>query len=683
MPGIIGDKERLDSWKEIATYLRRDQRTAIRWSKQNGLPVHRIPGSTSVFAIREELDAWLTARSPEADSLSVLPIQSTNERPEKPSDPDIRQITSRPKHAALHARPYQWLVMSASVGIVLASVALALVFSKKNGTLPGNSGTRALPSFDIQHVILSQDFDRFRIRTEAFLDVRPEIGRRKDHLFEWRNIPGQVRGISDVAAMSGGFGHSLAVKTDGTVWAWGWENLSDTEPKHKHPYPEQIHTSKPVHVQTVAGGGNHSLALADDGTVWAWGSNRVFELGDGTTLPRRTPVQVAGLADVIAIAAFDSYSLALKKNGTVWIWGGDSRTDRVLHKVPTQVEGLEDVTSLTAGEGFFLALKSDGTVWSWGDNRDGCLGEGTNRDRRIPGRVASLSGVKAISAGAHHVAALKQDGSVWTWGQNAYGELGDGSLTDHRIPALVPGLDRVVAIAAGPQHTFALREDGVVWAWGQNYYGVLGDGTPQDRPTPKPVQGLSGVAAIATGGQQGLARKNDGSVWTWGWNEYGQLGEHAVREMQDSGTMVRTVDYRPRSGPSWALSGNGLPWILFDQSARRILLQPGRFATLAWGASVGYDVVSDGPYAITGAFQRANSFLGSGDGVDVLILVDCDEAHPLWKKHIGSRDTESKAFALNTTLRRGQVLRFVVFSAQSDKDGNSDETSLEAAVDRQ
>jgi len=247
---------------------------------------------------------------------------------------------------------------------------------------------------------------------------------------------------------------------------------------------------------------------------------------------------------------------------------------------------------------------------------------------------------------------------------------------------LVPGLNDVTAIAAGAQFTLALRSDGTVWAWGQNYYGALGDGAYQDRPTPKPVSGLSGVVAIAAGQKHALARKSDGSIWSWGCNEYGQLGEESVREMQNGGTTLKTINYKPASGPTYALTGNGLPWILFDRTAGRILLQPGKFATSPWGAAVGYAVAADGNHKIVGAFERANSFLGSGDGVDVAIFVDGRDAQPLWTTHIGSRETERKQFSLSAQLRRGQVVRFAVFAAKG-KNGDCDETSLEATIDLQ
>ena len=90
----------------------------------------------------------------------------------------------------------------------------------------------------------------------------------------------------------------------------------------------ETNRSTPVQVQgltgviAVAAGIGHTVALKQDGTVWAWGSNVFGELGDGTTSSRGTPVQVQGLTGVTAIAASSmAHSVALKQDGTVWTWG--------------------------------------------------------------------------------------------------------------------------------------------------------------------------------------------------------------------------------------------------------------------------------------------------------------------------------------------------------------------------
>ncbi len=158
----------------------------------------------------------------------------------------------------------------------------------------------------------------------------------------------------------------------------------------------------------IACGGNHTISLKSDGTVWAWGRNGDGQLGYGTDTYSKTPVQVKtdskgnDFGDVTAIAGGFFHTIALKKDGTVWAWGdsrGQLTTDS---KTPVQVSGLSGVTAIAGGGYHSLALKSDGTVWAWGYNGGGQLGDGTKTDSNTPVQVSSLSGVTAIAGGGFH-----------------------------------------------------------------------------------------------------------------------------------------------------------------------------------------------------------------------------------------------------------------------------------------
>ena len=287
----------------------------------------------------------------------------------------------------------------------------------------------------------------------------------------------------------------------------------------------------------VAAGGNHSLELKSDGTVWAWGDNTTGQFGDGTTTGSKVPVLVPGLSGVRAVVAAVAHSLALKDNGTVWAWGYNSygqlgdgtTTDRY---TPVKVSGLTGVRAIAAGNGHSLALKDDGTVWAWGFNLNGQLGDGTTRGRRFPVKVPGLSGVIAIAAGGSHSLALKNDGTVWAWGHNIHGQLGDGTTTSRYTPIQVKDpkdpstfITGITAIDAGSFHSLALKNDGAVWTWGYNIFGQLGDGTTAHSNIPVQVSGLTNVTAIAAEFQHSLALQNNGDVWAWGNNLYGQLGD--------------------------------------------------------------------------------------------------------------------------------------------------------------
>jgi len=264
------------------------------------------------------------------------------------------------------------------------------------------------------------------------------------------------------------------------------------------PFPQsKVNATDDVFLM-LAGGIYHTLALRSDGTVWAWGQNGAGQLGDGTTTNRKTPVRVLELTDVVGVAG-SNHSLALKSDGTVWAWGynnsgqlGDgTTTDR---NTPVQVLGITGVVSIAAGTWHNLALKNDGTVWAWGYNNNGQLGDGTTTLRTTPVQVLGITGVVSIAAGSWHSLAFKNDGTVWAWGYNNYGQLGDGTTTQRNTPVQVSGLTGiagltgVVDIAAGYFHSLALKSDGTVWAWGSNSEGLLGNGYTTNSNTPVQVR---------------------------------------------------------------------------------------------------------------------------------------------------------------------------------------------------
>jgi alpha-tubulin suppressor-like RCC1 family protein len=332
--------------------------------------------------------------------------------------------------------------------------------------------------------------------------------------------------------------NTCLVKADGTAWACGRNNFGQIgNGTNGNICARPVQVSGLAGVTNVAAGKEHTVAMKSDSTVWAWGKNNYGQVGDGTNINRLTPVQVAGgLTGVVAVAAGTSHTVALKNNETVWAWGynyygqlGDgTNIDR---RTPVQVAEITGVVAIAAGDCHTVALKTNGTVWAWGFNFYGQLGDGTNINRWTPVQVAELTGVVAIATGEGHAIAVKGDGSVWAWGYNYYGQLGDGTNVTSLTPVQVmmadgTALTGVVAVAAGARYTVALKTNGTVWAWGDNSAGQIGDGTSgTNRLAPVQVEGLTGVVAIAAGGSHTVAMKGDGTVWVWGANSYGQLGD--------------------------------------------------------------------------------------------------------------------------------------------------------------
>ncbi len=358
-----------------------------------------------------------------------------------------------------------------------------------------------------------------------------------------RYIPVQVEFLSDAKAIAGGGNHSLALRTDGTVWAWGYNNygqLGDiTSAVDRYTV---IKVKNLTDVVAIAGGGNHSLALKSDGTVWAWGYNGYGQLGDGTTTDRYTPVQVQNISDVVAIAGGADHSLALKSDGTVWVWGcngygqlGDGTTiDRY---APVQVQNISDVVAIVGGSYHSLVVKTDGTVWAWGYNDSGQLGDGTCTDRYTPAQVGNLTNIVAIAGGCVHSLALDASGLIWAWGKNDKGQLGDSTTTERYSPVSVSNLqletyeqNSTIPIAAGYGCSFVMKKDNTLWSWGSNIYGKLGDGTTINKSTPNQIGNANDWKQISILYEHTVALKEDGSLWAWGSNKYGQIGNGSTSD---------------------------------------------------------------------------------------------------------------------------------------------------------
>ncbi len=304
---------------------------------------------------------------------------------------------------------------------------------------------------------------------------------------------------------------SYARKSDGTVWAWGANGVGQMGSG-----AASADITAPVKIAALSKIGDisaspyHALAVKSDGTVWAWGRNSNGQIGNGSNTDALSPVQVSGIGKAVKVAAGAFHSLALKSDGTVWAWGyngygelGDNTTTS--SNAPVQVVGLTNVVAISAGEVHSLALKADGTVWAWGSNQSGQFASGTVTSSSVPVQLPNLSGVTQIAAGGYHSVFLKSDGTVWAGGYNASGQVGDGTTTNTPVAHQVIGLANSAQIAAGESHTVALNADGTVWAWGLNTDGELGDGTTNSSSVPVQVQGLTNQTYIAAGFQHSLS----------------------------------------------------------------------------------------------------------------------------------------------------------------------------------
>lgn len=443
------------------------------------------------------------------------------------------------------------------------------------------------------------------------------------------HAPVQIPAIANVVSIAAGEYHSLALTSDGKLLAWGRNNFGQlgngTTADSWSPVPVKAQSGEDFSdVVAIAAGEGHSLAVKSDGTLWAWGHNDEGQFGDGTTTNSSYPKQIgngtnwiyiAGGGDYIGTDASYAHTIALKSDGTLWTWGSDNYGqlgNDASGGNPIKTIGLGDNWATADGGGSHtVSVKPNGTVKSWGDNSYGQLGDGTNTQRLSPQPISIYNAVAAatglnhsavlisngtintfgdnqygqlgigstggvsnspqsiglynaasIKAGDNHTLALISNGTVWSWGRNNYGQLGNGTTDDANAPAQASGIINASEITAGDSHSAALISNGTVWTWGRNNYGQLGDGTTNNATTPVQASGIINAASIASGGSHTAALLSNGTVWTWGDNQYGQLGKPAI---SNSTTPVQVDIYNATSIAAGkehtvALISNGTLW---------------------------------------------------------------------------------------------------------------------------
>jgi len=438
---------------------------------------------------------------------------------------------------------------------------------------------------------------------------------------------------ADVVSAWGGARGTIVLKSDGTVWTWGANAGGKlgigigNSATNRTLIPVEVHGAGNVDylhsVSAIMGGEVHNVALKSDGTVWAWGFNFQGGLGDGTTNDSALPIQtglnsIPPLTNVTKLGGRTYFNLAVKTDGSVWAWGmgtfgqmGNGAATNCLSPVQvlnSQPGGaINGPKQVSCGYTYGVALLTNGTVWTWGTGSHGELGNGTTGSSYTPVQVTGLTNVTAISSGWKHTLALQSNGTVWAWGYNSHGELGDGTASNQSNAVQVLNLSNIVAVSGGDYNSIALRSDGTVWKWGLNDVGELGFGTndntasgvgdsvvhafPAQVTQDKFGGSFSNVVLVANRDYHNVAVKADGSVWMWGANDQGQCGDGTTNDL-----------YRP-SPVSGLGARTPLPLMLQTNALAG-------FADLKWSSATGEY------FTIEYATNLANGF--SGAQTDIL-----------------------------------------------------------------
>lgn len=357
--------------------------------------------------------------------------------------------------------------------------------------------------------------------------------------------------------ISSGSTWNLALKSDGTVWAWGLNEygvMANGTVKYAQ-FPTQIKGLKDI-VQVNAKS-NFGMALDNTGNVWIWGkeynneeetdkshkmdnSNAIFTSKDAT------PKVISDISDVKEIDGYGNTAIAVKKDGTVWCWENSKINIGNKNTVaPKQVQGLSDVKSIAMGETYnnndsyyAIALKNDGTVWDWGDSKNGYIQRVNKNKESEPQQILYLKDVTKIDAGEDVLLALDKDGAVWSWGDKENGKLGRDKAP-LLLPQKIGGLNKIVDIKVGYDHSLALSSDGKVYGWGDNTEGELGKDGMTGRieksktgnsseirffaETPIEVPNVANSVGVEAGHNFSMFITKDGGVLSCGENDYNQL----------------------------------------------------------------------------------------------------------------------------------------------------------------
>lgn len=315
--------------------------------------------------------------------------------------------------------------------------------------------------------------------------------------------------FTDVSQVSGRGTHVLARRTDGSVWGWGTPNNQGEVGNgslNAQPEPGPVFLSPGVPltgIASVTAGQQFSVALRTNGTVVAWGLNQLGLLGDGlgdsSYSVSLVPVEVidsttdGGLSGVTMLAAGERHTIALRTDGTVWAWGANSNgqlgdgTLTFRNKAQPVETGpgvaLGSVMAIAAGQRFSLAVKTDGTVWAWGQAGPHLCRSDFNVQQRpqqvLDAQGAAFTGAATVAGGLNSTSILKTDGTVWSCGQNGSGQLGDGTSLTRTSPTQVVDdagvpFGSVDQLSLTFEHVVVRRADKSVWAWGSDGSNQLG-----------------------------------------------------------------------------------------------------------------------------------------------------------------------------------------------------------------
>jgi hypothetical protein len=306
---------------------------------------------------------------------------------------------------------------------------------------------------------------------------------------------------------AGGYQNTSAgVKTDGTLWTWGFNGQGQLGLGNITNYssPKQV-GSLTGWVQVSTGRFQNTAAVKSNGTLWLMGAGSYGQLGLGNTTSYSSPKQVGALTNWASAVCANGGVRALKTDGTIWTWGYNPAgqlglNNRTYYSSPKQVGSLTTWAQINGVGNFTMAITTGGALYAWGSGSNGVLGLGNTTSYSSPKQVGSLTNWAYIAPQMYSTIALKTDGTLWAWGSNAYGQSGLGNQTNYSSPKQIGLLTTWLKIAGTYNSTYAITTSGALYAWGDNQFGQLGLGNTTAYSSPKQVGSLTTWTTLSTFG---------------------------------------------------------------------------------------------------------------------------------------------------------------------------------------
>tara|TARA_B100000131_G_scaffold238099_1_gene230243 strand:+ start:146 stop:1342 length:1197 start_codon:yes stop_codon:yes gene_type:complete len=315
--------------------------------------------------------------------------------------------------------------------------------------------------------------------------------------------PVQVPGTTWVAGTTNTYYGASVIKSDGTLWCWGYNGYGNLGLNNNTSYssPVQVPGTNWANISSHNNSEAGVLATKTDGTLWAWGYNGQGALGQSNKTQYSSPIQIPGTTWSTSAESFSiNYymSMAIKTDGTLWTWGasGNGRlglSSQQSFSSPKQVPGTtwSKVGKTTDG---FMAIKTDGTLWTCGSNPFGEMGIGSRTPYSSPKQVPGTTW-KSISGCGSGAVAVKTDGTLWSWGRNIDGRLGHNDVhapgPESKTTPQQVGSDTNWDTVCTTGASFATKTDGTMWAWGNNDEGHLNNNNRIKRSSPTQIPGTN------------------------------------------------------------------------------------------------------------------------------------------------------------------------------------------------